>query len=389
MSRGVIWVVTCIAACLASTGTPAAQFIPLGITPIEISIGGPIAVSNSGDYLLAIDATKTGFPTARSVIWSDAGGIEPATPDERLFGATAISGNGRVIAGNLRDSAGVSLQAFRFSDDSGTQALMSLSAEYDKNDAWDMSVDGSTIVGGSSGTGVIPKAVVWDDAGHVRALTAPDVRSSAIGVSADGTVIVGTFYDDEHRQRAFRWTELSGVTNLGDGIGFPTDILAADVSNDGNVVVGLMKGVIGRPGGSQEAFRWTQQSGFEVLGHLGNERITAARSISGDGTYIVGESGVELDARAFVWDAVHGMRELQEVLQYEIGLGNAMAGWKLTHANSVSRDGLAIVGNGVNPAGDLEGWLVRLDHPIGVPEPSSFVLLLLVAFLATPPLRLR
>ena len=46
-----------------------------------------------------------------------------------------------------------------------------------------------------------------------------------------------------------------------------------------------------------------------------------------------------------------------------------MTGWQLTRAKDVSADGTVIVGYGVNPAGDYEGWRAV------VPEPSSITLL--------------
>ena len=37
-----------------------------------------------------------------------------------------------------------------------------------------------------------------------------------------------------------------------------------------------------------------------------------------------------------------------------------MAGWQLRSANGVSADGTVIIGNGVDPLGQGQGWIARL-----------------------------
>ncbi|MFG6094761.1 hypothetical protein SPB21_05900 [Leptothoe sp. ISB3NOV94-8A] len=60
-----------------------------------------------------------------------------------------------------------------------------------------------------------------------------------------------------------------------------------------------------------------------------------------------------IDAGAFIWDAVNGMRSLQAVFTDEFGLD--LTGWKLGAATGISDDGLTIVGTGINPEGNFEG----------------------------------
>ena len=62
------------------------------------------------------------------------------------------------------------------------------------------------------------------------------------------------------------------------------------------------------------------------------------------------------------------MRELQQVLS-DVGLGSALAGWALTEATAISDDGLVIVGGGINPSGQYEGWFAV------IPEPGTATLL--------------
>jgi hypothetical protein len=50
---------------------------------------------------------------------------------------------------------------------------------------------------------------------------------------------------------------------------------------------------------------------------------------------------------------------LQEVLTNDFKL--ALKGWQLTSARGVSHDGKTIVGSGVNPSGQTEGWFIALQ----------------------------
>lgn len=103
-------------------------------------------------------------------------------------------------------------------------------------------------------------------------------------------------------------------------------------------------------------------------------------ALSADGSIVVGTSDGSTDSiydDAFVWDAIHGMRNLQNVLSSNFGLANELAGWQLTVATDLSADGLSIVGRGFNPDGVLEAWLVRLDRSIDVPEPATLAIALL------------
>jgi hypothetical protein len=78
--------------------------------------------------------------------------------------------------------------------------------------------------------------------------------------------------------------------------------------------------------------------------------------------------------RAFFWEAQQGMRNLQSVLEADYGMD--LTGWQLTSAVDISDDGLVIAGNGINPLGQQEGWVVRLE---AIPEPATLALFLLGA----------
>jgi hypothetical protein len=50
---------------------------------------------------------------------------------------------------------------------------------------------------------------------------------------------------------------------------------------------------------------------------------------------------------------------------------NAVADWELTEATSISADGRIVVGNGIDPAGNTEGWIARLPAVLDASSPRS------------------
>lgn len=157
---------------------------------------------------------------------------------------------------------------------------------------------------------------------------------------------------------AFRWQN-GTMTGLGDLPGGIFHSTATGVSADGSVVVGN-----GNTSAGVEAFRWTQASGMTGLGVLTGTLTSYASGVSADGSVVVGTSG----SQAFIWDQTHGMRSLFDVLVTDYGLGSALTGWQLREATAISPNGRYIVGWGVNPSRGGEAWLVRLDAaPVPLP----------------------
>jgi hypothetical protein len=105
------------------------------------------------------------------------------------------------------------------------------------------------------------------------------------------------------------------------------------------------------------------------LGDLGEGTYDSrASDVSGDGSIIVGRSSPNVnsvtdDSRAFFWDQNHGMRDLQQVLVNDFGLGAALTGWQLLSAYAISRDGGTIVGTGISPNANREAWVARIPIP--------------------------
>ena len=313
-----------------------------------------------------------------------------------------VSADGRFIVGNGQTETGA--QAFLWTEASGLTSLGNF-AEDSFHESWasDVSADGSVIVGyGNPGAG-------WDDYQGFKwteetgmVLTGSlngSARSTAWGVSADGTVIVG-----DGGQHAFRWSETSGMEDLGTLPGY-TNSRAIDVSDNGLAVTGSCypaswsreetfywtpetgmqsigflnpgsssrnsfpnaispdgKVVVGTSTSSNGyvAFRWTSEEGMMSLGHLPGMNTTHPGDASLNGEVVVGGSySGPTTGKAFIWDAEHGMRQLQSVLETDYGLD--LSEWDLQSASGITPDGNVIVGWGKNPDGNMEGFRVVLD----------------------------
>src|ERR1017187_10227730 len=160
---------------------------------------------------------------------------------------------------------------------------------------------------------------------------------NTIGVSGDGSVVVGTSGEDTSYGNnfyiAFRWTAGSGMVSV--GVGYES--FANCVSADGTVVVGTSESNYLSP---DQAFRWTAGSGMVGLGYLPGGTYSGANGISADGSVVVGSSSSTSGNQAFRWTAGSGM----------VGLGS-LPGSTNSSANGVSADGSVVVGTSSSGSG--------------------------------------
>jgi probable HAF family extracellular repeat protein len=227
------------------------------------------------------------------------------------------------------------------------------------SDARGVSDDGLIIVGDIL-TNAGYEAVRWEDGAMIPLgyLEGGGSRSYATDVSADGSVIVGGS-DSTEGWQPFLWENgvMIGLGNLPGGI---FDGYAEAVSGDGRIVIGESYSDLG-----QEAFRW-ESGAMQGLGMLPGATISLAQGLSADGSVIVGRCKSSAGYwTAFIWDSIHGMRNLQEFLEADLGLD--LTGWTLDSAHAVSDDGRTIVGEGVNPSGFREAWIAQIPPPTAIP----------------------
>jgi len=180
-------------------------------------------------------------------------------------------------------------------------------------------------------------------------------ESTASGVNADGTVVVGQAGEASGQHQAYRWTAASGMV----GLGFlPGGNLtgATGVNANGTVVVGFSNDASGH---GFKAFRWTAASGMVGLGFLPGGNQSSARGVNADGKVVVGQANDASDQpQAFRWTRATRMQSVLTLLLAAKVV--TMTGWQLRSANGVSADGTVIVGDGVDPLGQSQAWIARL-----------------------------
>jgi probable HAF family extracellular repeat protein len=212
---------------------------------------------------------------------------------------------------------------------------------------------------GAAVPATLAQNAVFIPLGHIPNPIAGGV-TYANSISADGTTVVGYGWDAQSRSRAWRWTQATGIQDLGDLGGGSSD--AYDVNADGTVVVGYSYSATNEHLG----FRWTPGGGMQPL------PMYEAIDVSGDGDFMVGlnvwrtaggQTGV-IDpqfaswaagvstvgnvvvgykrygqfARAFRWTSAGGLQDLGVTTGTE------------SDARGISGDGAVVVGEARDPA---------------------------------------
>ena len=294
--------------------------------------------------------------------------------------AHGVSADGRVVAGSANGTIG-STVAFTWTRDAGMVALPPLGGPAGIYRGQGISGDGRTVVGlAESDDGY--RAAMWQDgAGPTHLPDATDL-STTWSVSQDGGVIAGR----QGSNMAAIWTS-DGIRELGRLPGH-TSSFARAVSADGQVVVGESSGP-----GSGGVFKWTETSGMQEIGSPSDiYRLSSALALSADGSIVggrgfgpagsgpaiwteadgvtmlgpapAGTSGgyvFEMSADASVlginafrsgdwiavlWTPERGQELLINVLTQRCGLD--LTGWHLSEIGGISADGTVIVGTGTH-----------------------------------------
>lgn len=333
------------------------------------------AVSGDGNVVVGVSHSAWGREAFR---WTETEGmVRLAIPGITLPDgwcrtvAMAVSADGSVIVGDYDEpdensGTGYRTQPFRWTQAGGMVALPGMPADSMWVSAYDISADGSVLVGVAYGI-----AYRWTaetgavDLGGLDGYTS----NQAKGVSADGQVVAGGSSTGNSPREAWRWTVSDGPEGLGDLEGGSFHSVPTAISADGSTIVGFGHVEDPQEGGSwPEAFRWTAKEGMVGLGDLpGGPYLSIATDTSADGSVVIGYSHTSRGSEAFVWDEAHGMRRLCDILNDEFGID--MSAWTWTRARAISDDGTVIVGTGDNPSGDREAWVAV------IPEPSALLFL--------------
>ncbi len=260
--------------------------------------------------------------------------------------ATAVSADGLTVVGWSESTSGI--EAFRWDRTNGMVGLGGIEGGpapipvYPLSKALGVSADGSVIVGeGVSATAGV-EAFRWDQTngmvglGFLSETQYFSKESRATGVSADGSVVVGSSSTLTGATHAFRWNSTEGMAGLGWTGG---DSFATAVSANGIVIAGFgeIEPTTEAPSGTREAFRWDPANELVGLGGFRlDSPLSRAFGVSADGSVIVGDAISE-----FVWPEASRWDAVNEIL----GLGKA-GGQSSTTARATSADGSVVVGDG-------------------------------------------
>jgi probable HAF family extracellular repeat protein len=168
-------------------------------------------------------------------------------------------------------------------------------------------------------------------------LASPGVETKAWNISADGSTVVGQSYTTTGLD-AFRWTAAGGIVAIGNLPGSASEYgIANGVNADGSVIAGV--GTTST--GAQHAFRYTAGTGAVDLGELaGGGELSVGDGLSADGSTVVGHSQSASGQEAFRWTAA-GM----------VGLGDLPGGSFQSVALATSSDGAVTARRGTPTTG--------------------------------------
>lgn len=305
-----------------------------------------------------------------------------------------LAENGTVLGTSCDDEyCGAIWLGFRWTHEDGSSPMgdLGILAIDDTNR------DASVVVGSFRGMEVARRAFRWTEAsGFVSLGVVPGAdassQSDAHGVSADGSVIVGS-----SGQEPFRWTLGSGMVKLALPDGRPTDSFgrAVAISNDGSAIAGQLfysgtanvlrwtgagvvewiepsrdakasgmsadgEVIVGYAdfAGVNEAFRWTRLGGIVSLGRPSQCANTYANAVSGDGRVVVVSCSRPDGTQSYLWDVDSGFRRVEDVLE---SIGADLSGVDVIDALKLSFDGTTILGNTIPSEGSISRtWIARL-----------------------------
>lgn len=181
----------------------------------------------------------TGIGTFGSFIWTTADGMMQIGGEIHV---NAISGNASYLVG---EKFGIGSGAYLWTQDGG---VITSEVFLGPGFAHDVSSDGSVVVGlAPIGVNDLFEGFRWtlEDGMTSLGTFGGEPGSDALGVSADGSVVVGVGRNADDEDVAFIWDETNGIQSLQDvltGLGVNLDgwdlQYAFDVSADGSVIVG-------------------------------------------------------------------------------------------------------------------------------------------------------
>lgn len=336
-----------------------AAFHGLGDLAGGTATSGALDVSGDGNTVVGYGTDASG---SQAVRWTPEQGLVPLANGTRAEG---ISANGTMIVGSVVDSTwpgGTAATIWRHGAPGERFHTLSSSVVICFSVAYAVT-DSGIAVGNATQVGAYGTPLGYRWVGTSGTLLN---MSIAYAVSADGLVAAGV-----QLQTPKTSIPVSAVRET-TSLGYPVDAtcitpqlgdctsMARGMTSDGSVVVGETKAPppYATTGAIYTGFVWTAGEKMLRLPDLpfGTEDGAAydvnASATAGSNSVIVGSGTDDTGGRrAMVW-----INRYPRTLESVLGTAVVPTGWKLTVARAVSQNGRVIVGEGTNPAGEIEGW---------------------------------
>ena len=280
-----------------------------------------------------------------------------SVPGNTQSGSPKLSADGSAAAG-FAGATSVSREPFRWTAVGGMTALPDVTPlPATDARAYGISGDGQTVVGGYNLSGASfphnQRAFHYSaaPAGVVTTLVNPfgDYGVTATAASFDGGTIVGDVYDSGSANAGYRYSPQSGFQLLKS----PTGIRLAPataVTPDGAVIVG---GGIANGGGRSGGYRWTAAGGYNPLPF-------DATAVSADGGVVAGYDQIAnplgpplLTDEAFIWRQSTGT---------SVSLGDLPGGTFRSQALAISGDGSVVVGSSASGTESFDAFIWDAEH---------------------------
>ncbi|MGL5768873.1 MAG: autotransporter domain-containing protein [Plesiomonas shigelloides] len=324
-----------------------------------------LALSSSGNIAVGFIATPANNNQAGA--WTVSHGLIalpiPFAQTEGMSNAQGVSSDGRYIVGYVMPENSSLMQGVLWTDASKLTYLTPLAAGTDYY-ANGISADGSIIVGTASDKNNNEHAVYWDRvANTIHDLGSFSHSSSqysnAIAANRDGSVIVGSSTNFAGVTQGFRWTTKAGMVEL-QSLGGTSQ--ATGVSDTGRII-----GYSTNAKNEGRAVYWDKNK-IRDLGTLraDNSGSSSAQAISATGKVIVGAADDDTQRTGFIWKEDAGMYSVNEWLKYAHVQANSMS---VKSVNAISADSETIAGQLTNGHGYV-AHLIELKDPADV-NPSS------------------
>jgi uncharacterized membrane protein len=320
--------------------------IPTDITPDGSVVVGGLGTNNGPVFRWDLNAGTA----------EELGGI--------VTGQVSISDDGTKIAANLRGADDVLRPAIyenglwtALPPVAGAVPCNNTEAGFSYGSAYDISGDGSTVVGLSYGAGGCysgtTRGFKWTAAGgtvQLPKLDTFDRAGRANAVNYDGTVIVGWDDASNGTRRGAQWRNgvlsliRKGTNPVGEGL---------DVTRDGQYVVGAINTAT-----SGQAWRYRPSSGVEQLGALPFQTGGTTNAISDDASVITGYSTSVTTGllTAALWTSGLGFSNLNQLVGSQ---GISTEGGALVTGTAVSSDGRTIAGHMLSQFGYVP-WVLKI-----------------------------